>query len=179
MSVAQPSNPTVSVVTATYNYGKYLAQAIQSVIDQSYKDWELVIVDDGSSDNTIEVVQPFLSDNRVRYLKQENQGQPKAKNRAICKSRGEFIAFLDADDAWAPEKLSKQLPLFRDSQVGVTYTGVIRMDSEGLHIGGATCRHVRGHAFQESIINTVPPFSSAIIRRAVVDDVGLFNEAIP
>jgi len=92
--------PRVSVVMAAYNYGPFIAQAIQSVVDQTFTDWELIVVDDGSTDDTSAVVAPLLDDPRVRYRRQENRGQPQAKNRGVELSRGDLVAFLDADDAW-------------------------------------------------------------------------------
>ena len=172
--------PCVSVVMATYNYGRYIGQAIRSVVDQTYIDWELVIVDDGSTDNTTEVVQAFLSDPRIQYLQQENQGQPKAKNRGVLAARGEFLAFLDADDMWASEKLSKQLPLFEhDARIGVTYTGLRLINEDGVIVQTCPSPRLRGNVFRQSLYQTIPPFSSSMVRRAVFENVGLFNETIP
>ena len=104
--------PRVSVVMAAKNYARFLPAAVESVLAQTFADWELLIIDDGSTDDTPEAVRPFLADPRVRYFRSDRLGQPRAKNLGIGLSRGEFVAFLDADDAWLPTKLEKQLALF-------------------------------------------------------------------
>src|SRR5687767_5351505 len=114
----QPNtSPRVSVVLTCYNYARYLPEAVESVLSQTVDDFELIIVNDGSTDRTAEVAGRFLTDARVRYIYQENGGQAKAKNRGIREARGAFIAFLDADDVWSGDKLERQLPLFRDARV--------------------------------------------------------------
>ncbi len=117
-------NPTVSVVIPTYNRAYIINQTIQSVLAQTYPDFELILVDDGSRDNTQEVVNKF-NDSRIRYIQHErNAGVSAARNTGIEAARGEYIAFLDSDDEWLPEKLEKQLKLFQQSepQVGAIYT---------------------------------------------------------
>src|ERR1041385_3866377 len=98
------NSPKVSVIIPTYNHAEYLPEAIQSVLEQTYPDFELLIVNDGSTDHTGEVVQQF-TDPRIHYLEQENRGATAARNTGICASSGELIALLDADDLWHPEKL--------------------------------------------------------------------------
>jgi len=177
---ATQSPPRVSVVMATYNYGQYIAQAIQSVMKQTYTDWELLIVDDGSPDDTPEVVRPYLADPRLHYHRQENRGQPQAKNVGIRLSRGNLIAFLDADDAWLPTKLAKQVALFdADPELGVAYTSLQRMNAEGQLLSPKKRAMVRGHVLQEAFRRTIPPFSSSMVRREVFDEVGHFDESIP
>jgi glycosyltransferase involved in cell wall biosynthesis len=98
----------VSVILPTFNREEYLERAVKSVIDQTYQDWELIIWDDGSTDQTEELVRSFR-EKRIQYFCEQNQGVAYARNQAISKSHGGLIAFLDSDDAWHPEKLSKQL----------------------------------------------------------------------
>ncbi len=98
----------VSVILPTFNRGGYLEHAVRSVIDQTYQDFELIIWDDGSTDQTEELVRSFR-EKRIQYFCEQNQGVAYARNQAISKSHGELIAFLDSDDAWRPEKLSKQV----------------------------------------------------------------------
>ena len=104
--------PAVSVIIASRNYGRYLAGAIESVLAQTFADWEIVVIDDGSTDDTPEVVKPFLADRRVRYHRTDGLGQSRAKNLGILQARGPLIAFLDGDDEWLPTKLERQLTLF-------------------------------------------------------------------
>src|SRR4051794_13000868 len=99
--------PLVSVVMAAKNYARFLPAAVESVLSQTSADWELLIIDDGSSDDTPAAARPFLTDRRIRYFRSDRLGQPRAKNLGIGLSRGACIAFLDADDAWLPTKLEK------------------------------------------------------------------------
>ena len=116
--------PAVSVVMAAKNYARFIAQAVRSVFAQTFTDWELVIVDDGSADDTPAAVKPFLADPRVRYHRSDRLGQPRAKNLGLRLSRGELVAYLDADDAWEPTKLARQVELMRARpEVGVCHTG--------------------------------------------------------
>src|SRR5262249_38289893 len=107
----EATNPRVSVVIANYNYGRYLAAAVESVIAQTFHNWELIVVDDGSTDASLAVVEPHTADSRVHVLRVNHLGQPGAKNAGITAARGEIIAFLDADDLWHPQKLEQQLAL--------------------------------------------------------------------
>lgn len=102
----------ISVIIPTYNYGKYIEEAIQSVLQQDYASLEILIVDDGSTDNTREIVKPYLSDN-VRYFYRENNGHAAARNFGIREARGNYIAQLDADDYYLPHKLSLQMDYLR------------------------------------------------------------------
>src|SRR5206468_13114174 len=124
--------PAVSVVIATHNYGRYLSSALDSALGQTFRDTEIVVVDDGSTDDTPAVVQPYLRDPRVAYHRTERQGQPRAKNLGISLSHAPLIAFLDADDIWLPAKLERQLPLFAaDQEVAVVYSRRLMIDAEG------------------------------------------------
>ncbi len=101
---------TVSVIMPTYNCGSYIAAAILSVMEQTYPQWELIIVDDASTDDTATMVRPFLTDPRIRYIPFEtNRGAASARSEALALARGRFIAFLDSDDTWHPQKLERQV----------------------------------------------------------------------
>lgn len=125
------SNPTVSVIIPTYNRAHLIGRAIQSVLDQTYQDFEIIVVDDASTDNTEDVVSNF-DDERIRYIRlKENSGTSAApRNTAIRIARGEYIAFQDSDDEWLPEKLKKQIRLFETvfSKVGIIYTDMWRIN---------------------------------------------------
>jgi glycosyltransferase involved in cell wall biosynthesis len=115
--------PTVSVVMAAKNYARFLPAAVDSVFAQTMPDWELIVVDDGSTDATPAAVRPYLGDPRVRYVRSDRLGQPRAKNLGARLSRGAFIAYLDADDVWLPTKLEKQLAvLAANPAVGVCFS---------------------------------------------------------
>lgn len=103
------SKPLISIVMPTYNRAHTIQNSINSILDQTYTNWELLIIDDGSIDNTKEIIQPFLKDKRIQYDYQENQGECIARNEGMKKSKGEYIAFLDSDDKFLPKKLEIQL----------------------------------------------------------------------
>lgn len=127
----------VSVIMPSWNTANYIADSIQSVLDQTYENWELLIVDDCSTDNTDQVVKPFLSDPRIRYFKNEyNCGAALTRNKALREAQGEWIAFLDSDDLWMPEKLEKQITFMRQNGYDFSYHVFEKIDEEGkvLHI---------------------------------------------
>lgn len=175
------STPTVSVVMAAKNYGRFIAQAIESVLAQTFAGWELVVVDDGSSDDTEAVVRPFLVDHRVRYVRSDTLGQSRAKNLGLGLTTGAFVAFLDADDAWLPTKLARQLAtLDADPAVGVVFSGRRIIDEAGTELPAAappSADHrgdVLGAIFRKNFVC----FSSAVVRRAVFDHVGGFDPTL-
>ena len=119
----------VSVIMPSYNTASYIAKSIESVIAQTYTDWELIIVDDYSTDNTDEVVAPFLTDPRIRYIKnEENSGAAVSRNRALHEAKGKWIAFLDSDDLWLPDKLQKQIAFMEENNYAFSYTNYIEID---------------------------------------------------
>lgn len=120
----------VTVVIPNYNYAHYLREAIDSVLAQTYEDIEIIVVDDGSSDDSREVLASF--GDRLSTIYQRNQGVSAARNNGAEAGRGEFIAFLDADDIWLPEKVEKQVELFRnDPSLGLVHVGVDEIDAGG------------------------------------------------
>ena len=122
----------VSIIMPSWNTEKFIGESIKSVIDQSYQNWELLIVDDCSTDNTDKVVEAFLSDKRIRFLKnEENLGAALTRNRALREAQGEWIAFLDSDDLWFPEKLEKQIVFMNSNRYNLSYTEYEKIDEEG------------------------------------------------
>lgn len=116
-------NDLVSIIMPSYNTAKFIPETIESVIKQTYTNWELIIVDDCSTDNTDEVVKPFLTDERIKYLKNEkNSGAAVSRNYALREAKGKWIAFLDSDDLWLPEKLEKQIAFMEKNGYKFTYT---------------------------------------------------------
>lgn len=125
-------NNLVSIIMPSYNTASYIAESIQSVLAQSYKDWELIIVDDCSSDNTDGVVKLYLSDERIKYLKNEkNSGAAVSRNKALREAKGKWIAFLDSDDLWKPDKLEKQISFMENNDYYFSYTNYAEIDTEG------------------------------------------------
>jgi glycosyltransferase involved in cell wall biosynthesis len=171
--------PKVSVIIPTYNYARFIGQAIQSVLVQSYQDFEVIVVDDGSSDNTAEVVGGFGS--QVRYLRQENRGANATRNAGIKAARGEFIAFLDADDLWMPEKLALQIRLSEArSEAGLIYGGMLLFDStSGAVIGyHPLSRCHEGWVMRQLYMYQFVPSPTPLIRREVFERVGAFDEGV-
>ncbi len=126
----------VSIIMPSFNTGKYITETIESVLAQSYKNWELIIVDDCSSDNTDEVVRTYLSDDRIHYLKNEkNSGAAFSRNTALREAKGKWIAFLDSDDLWMPEKLEKQLSFMKTNGYFFSYTDYEEIDVNGKQTG--------------------------------------------
>src|SRR5262249_42208492 len=172
--------PSVSGVSATYNYGRFRGGALESALTQTHRDLEVVVIDDGSTDDTPAVVAPFLADPRVRYHRTDHLGQPGAKNAGIRLCRAPLIAFLDADDLWLPTKLEKQLALFQsDPQPGVAYAQRLLMDQAGhlLQYRQPACH--RGHILAEMYRTNFVCFSSVVVRGAVFAAVGLSDERLP
>jgi glycosyltransferase involved in cell wall biosynthesis len=172
-------NPNVTIVIAAYNYGRFLPQALDSVLAQTYHDWEAVVVDDGSTDNTRDLVMSYLSDPRVRYFRTDHLGQPAAKNYGVEQARGSFVAFLDADDYWSPDKLTKQLPLFSSEKVAVVYSLRRTIDELGKELVVSYVSPHRGDVLRQMFKDNFVCFSSAVVRRDVLKAVGLFDLNIP
>lgn len=120
----------VSIIMPSWNTGKFIAESIQSVIDQTYENWELIIVDDCSTDNTDEVVAMF-NDKRIKYLKnKKNSGAALTRNKALREAKGEWIAFLDSDDLWTPEKLEHQLRFMKKNGYTLSFTEYEKIDEK-------------------------------------------------
>ena len=174
------SYPIVSVVIPTYNRANVVGRAIRSVQAQTFEDWKLIVVDDASTDNTEEVVSSF-ADSRVRYYRhQANRGGSVARNTGIQRARGEYIAFLDSDDEWLPNKLEKQVQVFENSKptTGLVFTGMVHLfcDSQRVSIPP---KH-RGDLTRNLLIrNVVGSSSTSIVRKNVFDQVGGFDERLP
>lgn len=123
-------NDLVSIIMPSYNTERFIADSIQSVLNQTYQNWELIIVDDCSTDNTDTVVASF-TDSRIRYLKNDvNSGAAVSRNRALREAKGKWIAFLDSDDLWAPEKLEKQIKFMEENDYHFSYTNYEKIDEE-------------------------------------------------
>lgn len=129
-------NELVSIIMPSYNTANYIEASIESVRHQTYENWELLIVDDCSTDNTDEVVRPFLTDGRIHYLKNEqNGGAAISRNRALREAKGKWIAFLDSDDLWLPEKLEKQVSFMEQNGYHFSYTNYEEINMAGEKTG--------------------------------------------
>jgi glycosyltransferase involved in cell wall biosynthesis len=176
---------TVDVIIPAFNGAKYLPAAIESVISQTFDDWQIVLVDDGSTDNTAEVVAPYMDrlGSKIRYIKQENRGLPAARNTAIRASTSEFLALLDADDVWLPCRLEESLKAMAERpQAGLAY-GLIRgIDPEDRPFGSTwvgnlkdPAGHIATHIFTRKVELPCPTIT---FRRRCIEEVGVFDEAM-
>lgn len=169
--------PRVSVVIPVYNGERFVKRAIESTLNQVYQDREVIVVDDGSTDGTGRILEGF--GDRVRILRQPNRGAYAARNLAIRHALGEFVAFLDADDEWLPERLALQVPkLDADQTVGLVFGDGEIVDETGIvqdrfFVQGAPAR---GRVFDELLERPFIPQSSVLVRRSCLDHVGPFTE---
>lgn len=166
----------VSVITATYNMAEHVAETVEAVLAQDYGNLEAIVVDDGSTDSTRDVLDRFRSDPRVRIIRQENAGQTRAKNRGVEESRGEFVAFCDADDVWRADKLSKQIPRFEDPRVAVVFSDIVCIDGQGGELDIPPMRRSEGKVAGALLIDNFVPFPTAVVRGSVLDEMGGFDE---
>ena len=126
----------VSIIMPSYNTGRFISETIESILAQSYSNWELIIVDDCSTDNTDDVVGQYLADSRIRYLKNEtNSGAAVSRNRALREAKGKWIAFLDSDDLWETDKLEKQIAFMENYEYHFSYTNYIEIDEKSIPNG--------------------------------------------
>jgi len=174
------SEPMVSVVIAAYNMGQYLPQAVNSVLNQSWGNLEVILIDDGSKDDTEHKMSAYSEDYRVRYIRTENRGQPKAKNLGVKSARGDFIAFCDADDYWDEDKLLLQMPEFEDDKVGIVYSEVNYVDEVGQPVEKPQpYNRYSGNVTNELLIKNFVPFGTAVVRRQCFVSNGFFDENLP
>jgi glycosyltransferase involved in cell wall biosynthesis len=168
--------PLVSVVITTYNRPGLLPDAVESARSQSYENVEIVVVDDGSETPAASVLDDYPDVRVVRH--EENQGANAARNTGIRESSGEYVAFLDDDDAWAPEKLSRQVEAFADG-VAVVYTGSESVDDEGAVVSRFS-PSMRGNVTKDLFCGAqIGGFSLVMVRRSAIDEAGDLDERFP
>ncbi|MDJ0842745.1 glycosyltransferase family 2 protein [Crocosphaera sp.] len=167
----------VSIVIPAYNAMKYLPETLDNLLQQTYKDFEVIIVNDGSTDNIKDWL-TTISDDRVRLISQENKGLAGARNTGIEKAKGDYIAFLDADDLWEPTKIEKQVKVLDNNPgVGLVYTGVAIIDSNGIPTGRIFQEEVEGYIWKElTQKNFVGCGSVAVVKKECFEKVGNFDK---
>ena len=165
-------NPVFSVVMPVYNVEDYVAEAICSVLDQSYPNFELLIIDDGGSDSSLDICRLF-KDERIRIISQENRGLAGARNTGIRHARGEFVAFLDSDDIWMDRKLEIHLAQFNQCpSLGVAYAPSRLIDENGAPIGVVQRPKIDDVAAKDVFLrNPIGNGSAPVIRRTVLDEI--------
>jgi len=176
--------PTVSVIVPTYNRVHLLGRALQSIVTQTYGDFEVIVVDDGSTDNTGDFIRNFSALD-IRYIRHEkNKGEAAARNTGVLAAKGEFIAFLDSDDEWLPEKLQKQMDVFRDlpPHVGIVYSDMCEIERNGKKRlwKSPTFMPEDGRFYRRALNYQVYGIGigSAIVRKSCFERVGLFDERL-
>lgn len=173
--------PKVSVIIPTHNRAAFLQAAIQSVLNQTFQDFEIIVVDDASKDETGEVVRSF-TDQRIRYIRHEtNKGQGATRNAGLRHASGEYVALLDDDDEWMPQKLEKQVRLLdsTSAKVGMVYTGVSRVEVSSRRLISQLIPEKRGSLFEEMCEkNWIGGCSTVLLRRACFEKIGWFDEGL-
>lgn len=176
---ALDERPLVSVIIPAYNAELFIEETLKSVLAQTYKNIEVIVVDDGSQDRTAEIVNKFIEiDQRVKLFTQVNSGVAVARNTGIAKAQGEFIAPIDADDIWYPDNIAKQVEcmLASPANVGVVYSWSVYIDETGSLTGGFCAGNITGNVYTTLIWqNFIDNASASLIRRNVLEKVGLYD----
>jgi len=167
----------ISIIIPTFNRRDYIPIALDSVLKQTYKDYEIIIIDDGSNDDTKEVLKSYQGN--IRYFYQDNSGIPTTRNKGIREARGEYIAFLDSDDYWLPEKLERQIECFSKNP----HYGMVATRCSSIRPDGRLREKNRPgksgwvliDLFKANFIRT----SSAMIKKECFDKVEMFDESLP
>ena len=164
--------PLVSVIMPCYNMASYISDSIKSVISQTYPHWELLIVDDASTDNTVDIIESYSqSDPRIRCaIKKQNSGIADTRNQCIQMAQGQFLAFLDADDIWHPEKLEKQLRFMIEKNVGFSYSTYDWIDEEGKTLN-KFINTIGNLDYETYLRNTIIGCSTVMVDRKIVGEV--------
>jgi glycosyltransferase involved in cell wall biosynthesis len=186
MNMSNANSPKVSVIIPTYNCARYIVQTVESVFAQTYADFELIVIDDGSTDNTRDLLAPYIAANRLIYLHQQNAGESVARNNGIRHAHGEYIAFLDSDDWWTPDKLALQVPaLDAAPQAVMAYTYSFAVDNDGQPIrfrGGNRMSWGQPglHEMFETLVvgNVIANPNTVLARTAALLQTTLFDEEI-
>ena len=168
----------VSVIIPTHNHGKYISRAIDSVLSQTYNDYEIIVVDDGSTDNTKEILKPYLD--RIRYFYKGQGGDASARNSGIRKAKGEYFIFLDADDLLMPKNLEIHAKILDENQdIGFVYSYYYDMiDNKISHTTALNRKPPSGWIAKELFMESFIPIHTEMVRRECFEDSGLFDESL-
>jgi len=171
----------VTVILPTYNRAQSITRSIRSVLSQTYQDFEFIIIDDGSIDNTEKIVRKFQEkDKRIRYIRHnKNKGSATARNTGIKAAKREYIAFQDSDDEWLPEKLEKQMKVFKNvpPKVGVVYTGFWKIDGDKRkYIPSSRVKQKEGDIHKKLLNGNFVDTPTVLIKKECFEKVGIFDE---
>lgn len=168
--------PLVSIITPTFNRERTITLAVESVLAQSYKHWELLVIDDGSRDGTRERLSSYLEDDRIQYHFQENQGQSIARNLGLQYARGALVCFLDSDDLWVPEKLERQVMLMKaHPDVDILHSDEIMIDEQGRELSRKNMRRYSGRIARQMLVDNSVSINTVMARRECFDAMGGFS----
>ena len=171
--------PRVSVVIPVYNRADLIRETLESVLAQTYRDLEVIVVDDGSTDETPEVLASYAHDTRVRVIQQTNQGEGAARNTGVRAARGEYVAFVDSDDVWRPDKLERQVAILVNSPgLAWVYSDTYVFDNKTrqvLYVIGQRVPQYEGHVARQLLMVDFVPSPTPVVQRAVFDEVGFFD----
>jgi glycosyltransferase involved in cell wall biosynthesis len=171
--------PLISVIIPAYNGEETIRETIESVLNQSFKDFEILVINDGSQDATLDIINS-IKDFRLKVFSYSNAGQAVSRNRGFSQSSGEFIAFLDADDLWTPTKLEAQLKALQDNpQAAVAYSWSDFIDEKGQFLRGASRSTLSGDVYAKLLLTDfLDNGSNPLIRRQALIEVGGFDETL-
>jgi glycosyltransferase involved in cell wall biosynthesis len=171
----------ISVIIPTYNRAQFIRRAIKSVLLQSFGDYELIVIDDASSDQTQQILE-HMNDKRIKIIRHEkNKGAPAARNTGIMASKGEYIGFLDDDDEWLPDKLKEQLKLFETSgnEAGLIYSGFYYVSGRNNRILSNITPIKKGNLYPDLLRRNILGSPTPLVKRNCFDKAGLFDEKLP
>jgi len=167
----------ISVIIPTYNRAKIVREAVESVLPQTYRNFEIIVVDDGSTDDTYEVLENYIREKKIVYHYQKNSGVACARNQGIKLSQGDYIAFLDSDDLWVPNKLERQMKLFeKNVDSGVVYSWAFSRAANGnIKISRPS---YKGYLFERLLLGNLIPNVTVVFKKRIVEKIGFFDERL-
>jgi len=170
----------VSIIIPVFNTGKYIKEAVDSALRQNYKNKEIIVVDDGSTDNTKSILSPYINENKIKYIYQENKGLAGARNTGIKAAKGDFIAFLDSDDIFLPNKIERQVEFLENHHdCDICYCDIWHFyDGEPNKLMKLDYKYYSGNEVFKNLLkkNFINPLT-VVMRRSVVNKYGVFNES--
>ena len=172
--------PNVSVVIPTYNRADYLHEAITSVLSQSYRDFEIIVVDDGSTDDTRRVLEHFIAEGSIQYIYQTNAGGGNARDTGIQAAQGKYIALLDSDDLFLPNKLEKQIAFLEEyNEAGMVHSGFSKFDNTGKDLGYRDSSRFSGWIYPNLLLewSVLIASSTVVMPSSVLQKIGRFDDS--
>lgn len=170
----------VSVIIPVYNGEKYIVEALESVLSQTYRGFEIIIVDDGSTDSTPRLIEPYVKGGKIRVVRQDNSGPSRARNRGIAEAGGEYCAFLDSDDVMMPERLKLQVEKMEREDIGLVYTDLMSFNEKGTVYESKTdfIRPYSGDVLDRLLVENFITTSTVMVKKECFDKAGYFDEGM-